>query len=200
MVTDETTLLRDFGNRLMVEFDEMVLLYAELLEESRKDYSLHGEESRATGERKYAVLRQIEERTEPLRQDYAFFANRMSFPTGKMEWDLPFNEEYERVDIELDNMVIDRYFDDNIKKIYEDIRKQYDAAREIFFGAFAGISFVCPCCERFLFEANGGFEICGICKWENDKKQNNDPRFKGGANKDCLVDYRIRFRNRHVGY
>ena len=29
-------------------------------------------------------------------------------------------------------------------------------------------------------------EICPVCNWENDKTQNEDSTFAGGANKECL--------------
>ncbi|MBR3636875.1 MAG: hypothetical protein IKN45_03035 [Lachnospiraceae bacterium] len=198
METDNTILLKDFGNRLMVEFDEILVLYEALLSESREDYRLYGEESREAGIRKYQLLHQIADRTGVLKQDYEFFSSQLCFPTGKMDWDLPFDEEYERVDIELDNMVVDQFFGVNAERIYKDIRKQAEIARKVFFESFAGLFYVCPCCGHYLFDENGDFNICGICKWENDKTQNNDPRFKGGANKDCLVDYRIRFRDQRA--
>lgn len=189
---------KELGNRLMVEFEEILNLYEKLLEESKNDYKTYGEESREFGERKYEILRMIRERTEPLKQDFAFFAEQMSFPTGKMEWDLPFDEYFEDLDIEVDPMVMDRYFDGNAEGIYKDIRKQAGNAKVVFMSVLADFFYLCPCCGNYLFTENGNYEICGICKWENDKVQNADPAFKGGANKECLNDYRIRFRSSRI--
>ena len=187
---------KDLGNRLMVEFEEILNLYEDLLEESKNDYKTYGEESREFGERKYEILRMIKERTEPLRQDFAFFAEQMRFPTGKMEWDLPFDEFFENLDIEVDPMVMDGYFGRNAEAIYKDIRTQEGNAKSVFLTCLAEYFYVCPCCGTYLFNENGDYEICGICKWENDKVQNADPNFKGGANKDSLFDYRIKYRSR----
>jgi len=186
---------KDLGNRLMVEFEEILNIYEQLLDASKADYRTFGEESRTAGEIKYNLLRKINERTAPLKQDFSFFAEQMYFPTGKMEWELPFDEFYESVDIEADTMVMDQYFLKAAEDIYKDIREQSGNVKEIFFGNFAKYFYPCPCCERFLFTQNGDYEICGVCKWENDKVQNQDPRFEGGANKENLIDYRIRYRS-----
>ena len=189
---------KDLGNRLMVEFEEILNLYEKLLDESKEDYRTFGEDSRGAGERKYGILRKIKELTGPLKQDYAFFAEQMMFPTGKMEWEPPFDYSFEKVDIEIDSMVMDRFFDSNAATIYKDICKQAENAKQVFFSAFSEYFYVCPCCANYLFTENGDYEICRICKWENDKVQNNDPKFEGGANKENLVDYRIRFRSHRV--
>ncbi len=45
----------------------------------------------------------------------------------------------------------------------------------------------CACCGYYtLEEPEGGHEICPVCFWEDDRTQNNDPEFDGGANKVCL--------------
>ena len=46
--------------------------------------------------------------------------------------------------------------------------------------------FKCPVCAEYEFEYNGDDEICGICGWQNDIVQNNDPDFWGGANDESL--------------
>ena len=49
----------------------------------------------------------------------------------------------------------------------------------------------CPCCgEGMVYDV---YDICGVCGWEDDVVQNEDPTFPGGANKLCLLDYRAEF-------
>ena len=49
----------------------------------------------------------------------------------------------------------------------------------------------CPCCgEGMVYDV---YDICGVCGWEDDLVQNEDPTFPGGANKLCLLDYRAEF-------
>ena len=48
----------------------------------------------------------------------------------------------------------------------------------------------CPCCGQSQV---GKYEICGVCGWENDPVQKQDPDFKGGANKDSLNEHREEF-------
>ncbi len=44
--------------------------------------------------------------------------------------------------------------------------------------------FVCPCCgyKTLSEETPGSYEICGICFWEDDGVQLDDPDYEGGAN------------------
>lgn len=52
----------------------------------------------------------------------------------------------------------------------------------------------CACCGHYtLNEAEGGYEICPVCFWEDDRVQNNDPEFTGGANKVCLREAQNNF-------
>lgn len=46
----------------------------------------------------------------------------------------------------------------------------------------------CACCQEGLIEEAHG--ICDICGWEDDKIQNEDPDFAGGANELSLKEYR----------
>lgn len=39
----------------------------------------------------------------------------------------------------------------------------------------------CACCGYFTLD-DGAFEICPVCYWEDDKLQNEDPSYEGGAN------------------
>jgi hypothetical protein len=45
-------------------------------------------------------------------------------------------------------------------------------------------TFACPCCgyRTFDYEPNGSYNICGVCFWEDDPIQLEDPDYKGGAN------------------
>ena len=46
----------------------------------------------------------------------------------------------------------------------------------------------CPCCG-FLTRSSkdfGTYEICPVCKWEDDDIQTEDPNFEGGANEMSL--------------
>ena len=42
---------------------------------------------------------------------------------------------------------------------------------------------LCACCGKSMV---GFYEICGICGWQNDDIQNEDPDFDGGANEMSL--------------
>ena len=48
----------------------------------------------------------------------------------------------------------------------------------------------CPCCGEKTIENLGDYEICDICKWEDDPVQSKDPNFSGGANKMSLNEAR----------
>lgn len=45
-------------------------------------------------------------------------------------------------------------------------------------------TFTCPCCgyKTFDHEPNGSYDICGVCFWEDDPIQLEDPDYEGGAN------------------
>ena len=46
----------------------------------------------------------------------------------------------------------------------------------------------CPCCGYQTLDepANGTYDICDLCGWEDDAIQNQDPDYEGGANGICL--------------
>ncbi|MBD3109897.1 hydrolase [Bacillus sp. AGMB 02131] len=47
--------------------------------------------------------------------------------------------------------------------------------------------YTCSCCGYKTFEEPpGNYEICGVCYWEDDGVQNDDPDFEGGANEVSL--------------
>lgn len=52
---------------------------------------------------------------------------------------------------------------------------------------------LCPCCRKYQLEAAGEYEICPICKWEDDPVQRKDPDFEGGANTMSLNQARRAF-------
>ncbi|HEX2209262.1 MAG TPA: CPCC family cysteine-rich protein [Longimicrobium sp.] len=53
----------------------------------------------------------------------------------------------------------------------------------------------CPCCSfrTLAEEERGGYEICGVCGWEDDPVQLNDPDYRGGANQESLNEARAAF-------
>jgi hypothetical protein len=54
----------------------------------------------------------------------------------------------------------------------------------------------CPCCG-FLTRSEldyGTFEICPICRWEDDDVQFNNPNFRGGANRESLNEARENYK------
>ena len=44
----------------------------------------------------------------------------------------------------------------------------------------------CPVCEQYVFEEASSFEICEVCNWQDDRVQEDDPDYTGGANKMSL--------------
>lgn len=57
----------------------------------------------------------------------------------------------------------------------------------------------CPCCgfRTLTEEERGGYEICGVCGWEDDFVQFRDPGYRGGANSESLDEARAAFLARH---
>lgn len=45
----------------------------------------------------------------------------------------------------------------------------------------------CPCCGKTMVSE---YEICSVCNWENDPIQLTNPEFRGGANKESLLEAR----------
>lgn len=52
------------------------------------------------------------------------------------------------------------------------------------------MKYTCPCCgyKTLEEESPGSYEICSICKWENDNLQFDNPHRKGGANGVSLYE------------
>lgn len=49
---------------------------------------------------------------------------------------------------------------------------------------------LCPVCEKHFFARSGDYDICPVCKWENDPVQFYDHNYAGGANVLCVNDFR----------
>lgn len=55
------------------------------------------------------------------------------------------------------------------------------------------ILYPCPACGFLVFEeAPGSFDICAICGWEDDHVQLANPRLRGGANGESLIEAQIK--------
>ena len=53
---------------------------------------------------------------------------------------------------------------------------------------------MCPCCGMYEYSRDvGGYEICPVCWWEDDRQQRNDPDLAGGANDQSLNQARALF-------
>ncbi|WP_041018825.1 CPCC family cysteine-rich protein [Criblamydia sequanensis] len=55
--------------------------------------------------------------------------------------------------------------------------------------------FACPCCGYLTLSdpPPGTFEICDVCRWEDDDFQFNHPNYEGGANEESLNKAKINF-------
>lgn len=51
------------------------------------------------------------------------------------------------------------------------------------------MKYKCPCCGFYTLQekANGTYEICPVCFWEDDPIQLHDEKYEGGANKVSLM-------------
>ena len=54
----------------------------------------------------------------------------------------------------------------------------------------------CVCCGYKTLKYSNALEheICPVCFWENDPKQNEDPNYLGGPNKVTLNQARLNFK------
>jgi hypothetical protein len=53
----------------------------------------------------------------------------------------------------------------------------------------------CPCCGYYTLEDEPGhFDICPVCRWEDDNIQSFDPDYWGGANEMNLNDARKNYK------
>jgi hypothetical protein len=51
----------------------------------------------------------------------------------------------------------------------------------------------CPCCGYKVFLESQAYEICPICRWEDDPIQLADPWYAGGANHPSLQEAQNNF-------
>lgn len=56
-------------------------------------------------------------------------------------------------------------------------------------------SYPCPCCGYLTMDGpeRGTFDICPVCRWEDDPVQFEDPDFPGGANRVSLNQARANY-------
>lgn len=51
----------------------------------------------------------------------------------------------------------------------------------------------CPCCGYNTLNESGVYEICKLCRWEDDPSQTLHPSISGGANEPSLVEAQSNF-------
>jgi hypothetical protein len=51
----------------------------------------------------------------------------------------------------------------------------------------------CPCCGEPTLDQRGNYDICGVCRWEDDPVQEEHPHFDRGANTMSLIQARRNF-------
>lgn len=58
------------------------------------------------------------------------------------------------------------------------------------------MKFPCPCCGWYTLdhEADGSYDICPVCYWEDDPVQLEEPDCEGGANRLSLNQSRRNYR------
>lgn len=58
------------------------------------------------------------------------------------------------------------------------------------------MNFPCPCCghKTFRYEPAGSYDICGVCYWEDDSIQLEEPDYESGANRVSLKQAQKNFR------
>ena len=198
--TMDMAFIRETGNNLILEMNILELKLREALAYSLHDLNTFGEESEKAAEKKYELLSGIKEMIETVNPDYVHFMEFLHFPQGRSNWEFPFDDAFREVDINMDCQVIDHFFDANVRRVYEDVKSCRKNALTAFHSTMDGrVYYKCPCCKSAYFEKNGDYNICPVCNWENDKTQNADPEYRGGANSLCLneaiVQYRKQFLN-----
>ncbi len=53
----------------------------------------------------------------------------------------------------------------------------------------------CPVCGKYEFESRNCMDICESCDWCDDAIQEDNPDYKGGANKMSLNEAREAYKN-----
>jgi len=54
----------------------------------------------------------------------------------------------------------------------------------------------CPVCGEYEFEMDDNYEICTVCRWENDGMQFDEPDSDEGANEMSLNEARLQWATR----
>ena len=49
----------------------------------------------------------------------------------------------------------------------------------------------CPVCGEYEFSIDDDFDVCGVCGWENDGLQLDEPDYRGGANEMSLNEAKV---------
>ena len=52
----------------------------------------------------------------------------------------------------------------------------------------------CACCSQYTLEDEDFSNICPVCKWEDDRLQNDDPDYAGGANEMSLNEAKAAYK------
>jgi hypothetical protein len=55
---------------------------------------------------------------------------------------------------------------------------------------------MCPVCGLYEFEMDDNYEICTVCRWENDGLQLDEPNSTEGANEMSLYEARAQWAKR----
>lgn len=62
----------------------------------------------------------------------------------------------------------------------------------------SGERYPCPCCGQLTLDERGHFDICDVCRWEDDPIQGDNTDYRGGANVVSLNQARENYaRYRH---
>ena len=56
--------------------------------------------------------------------------------------------------------------------------------------------YACPCCGENTLEAQGEYEICDVCDWEDDPAQSENPDDDLGANTMSLNQSRAEWEHK----
>lgn len=53
----------------------------------------------------------------------------------------------------------------------------------------------CKCCHNLTIDKDDLFDICNVCGWQRDEIQEENPDYKGGANKMSLNEARQQYQD-----
>nr|WP_156964226.1 CPCC family cysteine-rich protein [Trabulsiella guamensis] len=54
--------------------------------------------------------------------------------------------------------------------------------------------YLCPCCGERTLDKKGHYQICCVCKWQDDPVQSSDPDYSEGANSMSLNEAKEIFK------